>query len=104
MIVKNKKLDLIYKKTDNIVMISDRLNIILDLDSRFIYALISNFENGIDVEYILELMKSKEMTQEDLYKIVKNLLDLEFIEDTTNSIDLDKMKLEFEIFKKNILK
>lgn len=101
MIVKNKRLELMYKKLDDVVMVCDSLNIILDIDQRLIYALIANFEHGIDVEYVLEIMELTGWTQLQVYDTVKHLLD--FIGDVTNTTDIQKMKLEFDIFKHQVL-
>lgn len=50
MIVKNKRLDLMFKKSDDVLMVCDSLTMALDTDQRLVYALIANFEHGIDVE------------------------------------------------------
>ena len=102
MIVKNIRIDLIYKNIKNIVMVHDSLVNILNIDNRLVYALISNFENGIDTKYIYELMEPKGWTREDLDKNINLLLDLNFIKDIENNIDLEEMKAEFESFKKQI--
>ncbi|EQK40029.1 hypothetical protein C672_3565 [[Clostridium] bifermentans ATCC 638] len=102
MIVKNIRIDLIYKNINNIVMVHDSLVNILNIDNRLVYALISNFENGIDTKYIYELMEPKGWTREDLDKNINLLLDLNFIKDIENNIDLEEMKAEFESFKKQI--
>lgn len=100
MIVKNIRTDLIYKSIDNIVMTHNSLVHILDIDSKLIYALISNFEDGIDTNYIYELMEPKGWTRELLDKNIDLLLDLNFIEDVGDNIDLEKMRSEFEDLKK----
>ncbi|EQK41144.1 hypothetical protein C671_2790 [[Clostridium] bifermentans ATCC 19299] len=102
MIVKNIRIDLIYKNINNIVMVHDSLVNILNIDNRLVYALISNFENGIDTKYIYELMEPKGWTREDLDKNINLLLDLNFIKDIENNIDLEEMKAEFESFKNQI--
>ncbi|MGL4878727.1 hypothetical protein [Paraclostridium dentum] len=102
MIVKNIRIDLIYKNINNIVMVHDSLVNILNIDNRLVYALISNFEDGIDTKYIYELMEPKGWTREDLDKNINLLLDLNFIKDIENNIDLEEMKAEFESFKKQI--
>ena len=102
MIVKNIRIDLIYKNINNIVMVHDSLVNILNIDNRLVYALISNFEDGIDTKYIYELMEPKGWTREDLDKNINVLLDLNFIKDIENNIDLEEMKAEFESFKKQI--
>ncbi|QEZ70823.1 hypothetical protein D4A35_17975 (plasmid) [Paraclostridium bifermentans] len=102
MIVKNIRIDLIYKNINNIVMVHDSLVNILNIDNRLVYALISNFEDGIDTKYIYELMEPKGWTREDLDKNINVLLDLNFIKDIENNIDLEEMKSEFESFKKQI--
>lgn len=102
MIVKNIRIDLIYKNINNIVMVHDSLVNILNIDNRLVYALISNFEDGIDTKYIYELMEPKGWTREDLDKNINLLLDLNFIKNIENNIDLEEMKAEFESFKKQI--
>ncbi|QEZ70811.1 hypothetical protein D4A35_17895 (plasmid) [Paraclostridium bifermentans] len=102
MIVKNIRIDLIYKNINNIVMVHDSLVNILNIDNRLVYALISNFEDGIDTKYIYELMEPKGWTREDLDENINVLLDLNFIKDIENNIDLEEMKAEFESFKKQI--
>lgn len=102
MIVKNIRIDLIYKNINNIVMVHDSLVNILNIDNRLVYALISNFEDGIDTKYIYELMEPKGWTREDLDKNINVLLGLNFIKDIENNIDLEEMKAEFESFKKQI--
>lgn len=102
MIVKNIRIDLIYKNINNIVMVHDSLVNILNVDNRLVYALISNFEDGIDIKYIYELMEPKGWTREDLDKNINLLLDLKFIKSIENNIDLEEMKAEFESFKKQI--
>lgn len=96
MIVKNIRIDLIYKNINNIVMVHDSLVNILNIDNRLVYALISNFEDGIDTKYIYELMEPKGWTREDLDKNINVLLGLNFIKDIENNIDLEEMKAEFE--------
>lgn len=104
MIVKNIRTDLIYKNINNIVMVHDSLVNTLDIDSRLIYALISNFEDGIDIKYIYELMEPKGWTREVLDNNINLLLDLNFIEDVKGNIDLEKIKKEFDDFKKELFK
>lgn len=100
MIVKNIRTDLIYKSINNIIMTHNSLVHILDIDSRLIYALISNFEDGIDITYIYELMEPKGWTKEVLDNSINLLLGLNFIEDVWDNIDLEKMRVEFESLKK----
>ncbi|EQK39576.1 hypothetical protein LPC27_13345 [Paraclostridium bifermentans] len=104
MVVKNIRIDLIYKNINNIVMVHDSLVNILDVDSRLLYALISNFEDGIDTKYIYELMEPKGWTREVLDNNINLLLDLNFIEDVGENIDLNKIKTEFESFKKQLFR
>ncbi|MGL5715429.1 MAG: hypothetical protein ACRCXT_02230 [Paraclostridium sp.] len=103
MIVKNKRLDLMYKKSDDVVMVCDSLTMALDTDQRLIYALIANFEHGIDVEYVLDIMELTGWTQLQVYDTVKYLLDLDFIGNVTSTTDVEKMKLEFDDFKGQVL-
>lgn len=93
-----------YKDINNVVMVRDSLVNILNVDNRLIYALISNFEDGIDIKYIYELMEPKGWTREDLNNNINLLLDFKFIEDVGDNIDLGKMKIEFESFKKQLYK
>ncbi|WP_250674992.1 hypothetical protein LZ906_016715 (plasmid) [Paraclostridium ghonii] len=102
MIVKNIRIDLIYKNSDHIVMVHDSLSNILDIDNRLIYALISKFEDGIDKKYIYELMEPKGWKRDVLDDNINLLLGLKFIEDVGDNIDLEKMEREFENFKKHI--
>lgn len=48
MVVKNIRMDLMYKNINNVVMVNDSLVNVLNIDNRLVYALISNFECGID--------------------------------------------------------
>lgn len=104
MIVKNIRHDLIYKNSNNIVMVHNSLNITLDVDNRIIYSLISNFENGIDIKNIYELMEPKGWEKEILDSSINYLLALKFIEDISDNVNLEEMKIEFEKFKQKILK
>lgn len=102
MVVKNIRIDLMYKNINNVVMVNDSLVNVLNIDNRLVYALISNFEDGIDVKYIYELMEPKGWTREDLNNNIKLLLDFKFIENVGDNVDLEKMKSEFESFKNAI--
>lgn len=50
MVVKNIRMDLMYKNINNVVMVNDSLVNVLNIDNRLVYALISNFEDGIDIK------------------------------------------------------
>lgn len=102
MVVKNIRMDLMYKNINNVVMVNDSLVNVLNIDNRLVYALISNFEDGIDTKYIYELMEPKGWSREDLNNNINSLLDFKFIEDVGENIDLEKMQIEFESFKNAI--
>lgn len=102
MVVKNIRMDLMYKNINNVVMVNDSLVNVLNIDNRLVYALIANFEDGIDTKYIYELMEPKGWTRADLNNNIKSLLDFKFIEDVGDNIDLEKMRIEFESFKNAI--
>ncbi|MGL6105448.1 hypothetical protein [Romboutsia sp.] len=102
MIVKNIRHDLAYKNSNHIVMMHNSLNITLEFDHRIIYSFISNFEDGLDVKYIYELMEPKGWTKDYLDECIDFLLVLHFIEDISGNTNLDKMKREFEEFKRHI--
>lgn len=103
MVLKNIRTDLIYKDINNIVMVHDSLINTLDIDSRLIYALISNFEHGIDDKYIYELMEPKGWSRNVLNDNINFLLSLNFIQDIQDNVDLAKTKEDFENFKKQLL-
>ncbi|OXX82462.1 hypothetical protein AVM15_18470 [Paraclostridium benzoelyticum] len=102
MVVKNIRIDLMYKNINNVVMVNDSLVNVLNIDNRLVYALISNFEDGIDIKYIYELMEPKGWTREDLNNNINLLLDFKFIENVGDNVDLEKMKREFKSFKNAI--
>lgn len=102
MVLKNIRKDLAFKNVDNIIMIHNSLHTLLDIDEKIVYSFISNFDNGLDIKYIFELMEPKGWHINDLNECVNSLLNLNYIEDISNNADHETIRSDFEEFKKSL--
>ena len=100
MVLKNIRKDLAYKTPNNVIMLSNSLNILLDIDQKLVYSFVANFDNGLDTKYIFELMEPKGWQKSDLNRCISSLLELEYIEDISDSANDEIIKKDFEEFKK----